>query len=268
MDLISNKDTSQAHNVQVNPIATAFATDSFMPREDVGADAAAAGQAPKALSQICDLIALTSALIATMSSAPFLAFDFDQLARADERWVKTTDGSGSMTPVSDGIATYSTILLSMGGFALFSAIVSRGILCFHESLDSVRQQTELVLSVTPLIFLSAVALFATIIMLPFPIYYAGWVVFPAHIVDAPSYKWMGAWLIVASSCLLLYFICVAIYLAYFRDATFFERCAQRVTVFVHMIMRQASIVGFTANRTPVKNSHRFNSEPVASGENR
>lgn len=228
---------------------------------------AAAGQVPKALSQICDLIALTSALITTMTSGPLLSFDYDAIARADERWVNTTLGTAkalpeNATPVSTGLALYSTYLLSIGAFSLFSSIIGRCVLCFYESCETASEQHELVLSVAPLIALAAVSLIVTIVMLPFPLYFAGWVVFKAQIVDVPSYYWAGAWLIMAVSLLLVYFAFIVVYHMRYRGANLFQRGAKSAKDASMVLLKKATVVISAAKRGPKYGSPIVKSSPV------
>lgn len=187
----------------------------------VGPSAAAAP--PPALKrgrwppELFDLLALTSALFATLGIAPLLAFQRGDVAEADAVFLSLAAAGSSPTSVSGGLAITTAVVSSLTALSLICAILVRVALCFETELD---KASRLLLHrlLVPLIVLATVPLCAGIIVSPVSLYWSGWVVFPPSVTDTPRWLWAGIWFMVLIFLVLVYAVAVTLYMRKHRKA--------------------------------------------------
>ena len=80
-------------------------------------------------AEIFDLIALAAAFITSLAVAPLLAFSFDDINRADKRyleyWAGTTGAVVNSQSVSKGLAAYSSASMALCLVSLIASLVVR-----------------------------------------------------------------------------------------------------------------------------------------------
>jgi hypothetical protein len=167
-------------------------------------------------AEIFDLTALTSAFVASLAVAPMLAFSYDDIKSADQRyqafWANRTGGLGDgPQEVSSSLATSTSSSLALCIVSLIASVVVRMGLYFAEQLAT---QSMLVVRrlLIPLEVCAILSLVTGLVVSTFAYYWSGWVVYGEDMVGNVKWTSTGVAVIVCLIAMFLYSVGVAIYI--------------------------------------------------------
>ncbi len=193
---------------------------SVAPLGAVAPDASGPGaqeqQSLRLPGEIFDLTALASAFVASLAVAPMLAFSYEDIQSADQRyaayWANRTSGLGDGPQVvSEGLSGSTSASLALCVVSLIASLVVRMGLHLAEKLA-----TEPMLVVRklliPLELCAVLALIAGLIVSTFSYYWSGWVVYSEKLVGTARWTFVGLGVIISLVAMSLYAAGVVAYI--------------------------------------------------------
>lgn len=138
-----------------------------------------------------------------MAVAPLLAFSYDDINRADKRYLEyragTTGDVVNSQSVSKGLAAYSSASMALCIVSLIASLVVR--MAFYYT-DKLTFDSALAIRKRLILFelCSVLPLVTALIVVTFSYYWSGWVVYSENLVSVPSWYCIG---LVVIACLVL-----------------------------------------------------------------
>jgi hypothetical protein len=149
-----------------------------------------------------DIVALVSALVATIAVSPLLSFGYDDMVAADARAL-VQNPSASPTSVSWGLAFWSSTGSSLNAFAVFCAVTVRLVGALGKDLP---EEAHLPMQryLRPVAKIAVVSAAIGIIWWIPALYYVGLVMLPSAVSGGAAWMCAGGWLMLATGFLLVY----------------------------------------------------------------
>ena len=192
------------------------ATGALMAEEDTVGPAALKHKSFYLPAEIFDLTALASAFVASLAVAPMLAFSYDDIKSADQRyqafWANRTGGLGDgPQEVSSSLATSTSASLALCIVSLIASLVVRMGLYFAEKL-AIEPMLVVRRLLIPLEVCAVLSLLTGLIVGTYSYYWSGWVVYGENLVGSAKWTSVGIAVIVCSVAMSLYGVGVATYI--------------------------------------------------------
>lgn len=164
--------------------------------------------------EIMDIIALVAAIAVSVATSSILAFSYEEVQKADDRFLQTCSGrcemwinQNSSHPVSWGLMTFSGSAVAISAFALVSSVTVRITLTYITKMIPHSKKRQFLLQWANPMSVVVLIVWATSILLSGPtLYFIGWVAFPPDIADHLFFVACGYTFILAT---ILVFLLVA-----------------------------------------------------------